>query len=181
MIISRTITIRERACIIMLHTPRIREHHIPNIRTCPRTRSPKLSTAHIRRAHRRLRIQRLAIVKQHIGSCSETRTSSTCCEKGGRVIPNPAILNIQPPIPLMQQILNRNLIALTRTTQRTKNSPREDGGIILHPTTHIPVPATDAVGLDSVTVGVVEGEEVGRGDLVGVVDPACFEGLEAFG
>ena len=52
-----------------------------------------------------------------------------------------------------------------------------DGGVDLHPPRYIAVPTAPVVGRAGVAVGGVVDEEMGLGDLVGVVDPSGFDRL----
>lgn len=108
---------------------------------------------------RRLRLQRLIRV------CSSAK-------KRCGIIPDPAVQHIEPPISLIQEVLDFDVVlGATARGKWRKGRAGEDLRVDLDPAGDFAVPASLVVGEGGVAVGRVEGEEVRRGYLLRIIDP----------
>lgn len=116
---------------------------------------------------RRMRLQRLIRV------CARA-------ENGCGIISDPAVQHKQPPVPLIQEVLDLDIVlGAAACGERRKGRAGEDLRVDLDPAGDFAVPASLVVGEVRVAVRGVEGEEVGCGDLLRVVDPMIISTFPA--
>lgn len=115
----------------------------------------------------------LAVVVDGVGALLEALACvGVCAEEGGRVVADPAVEDEEPPVALVEEPLNFDVVlGAAAGGEGREGDARVDGGVDLDPTGYVAVPATLVVGAGGVAIGSVVDKEVGGGDLVGVVNP----------
>lgn len=162
--------------IILLTIPtRIRVLHIPNIRTLPIALIGKMPTPHIRRRKRLMRVVDLPIVIDGIRALLEGLGGvGVGAEEARGVVSDPAVEDEEPPVALVEEPLDLDVVlGAADGGEGREGYAGVDGGVDLDPAGYVAVPTALVVGGGGVAVGGVVDEEVGGGDLVGVVDPVA--------
>lgn len=95
-------------------------------------------------------------------------------EEARGVVSDPAVEDEEPPVALVEEPLDLDVVlGAADGGEGREGYAGVDGGVDLDPAGYVAVPAALVVGGGSVAVGGVVDEEVGGGDLVGVVDPVA--------
>ena len=95
-------------------------------------------------------------------------------EEASGVVSDPAVEDEEPPVALVEEPLDLDVVlGAADGGEGREGYAGVDGGVDLDPAGYVAVPAALVVGGGGVAVGGVVDEEVGGGDLVGVVDPVA--------